>query len=288
MSDTIWLSGITAHARHGVFDFERENGQEFTIDVGYEYDTRAAARTDSIAVAISYADVAAAVHAALTSDPVALIEALAESLARAVLAFEGIDAVTVVVHKPHAPLAVPFSDVTLTIRRTRLTVVPQEPVTCVLALGGNLGDVPATLRSAIARLTAAVTVDGVGPLVRTGAMTLPGSAPQDDYWNTVLVGRTALAATELLNLCQAVELAHGRERHERWGARSLDVDIVAYGGLDAETNDLTLPHPGATTRAFVLVPWASVDSDERVRGLSVAALAEEMAGEIRESREVWL
>ncbi|MDN5558252.1 MAG: 2-amino-4-hydroxy-6-hydroxymethyldihydropteridine diphosphokinase [Ruaniaceae bacterium] len=288
MSDTIWLSGITAHARHGVFDFERENGQEFTIDVGYEYDTRAAARTDSIAVAVSYADVAAAVHAALTSDPVALIEALAESLARAVLAFEGIDAVTVVVHKPHAPLAVPFSDVTLTIRRTRLTVVPQEPVTCVLALGGNLGDVPATLRSAIARLTAAVTVDGVGPLVRTGAMTLPGSAPQDDYWNTVLVGRTALAATELLNLCQAVELAHGRERHERWGARSLDVDIVAYGGLDAETNDLTLPHPGATTRAFVLVPWASVDSDARVRGLSVAALAEEMAGEIRESREVWL
>lgn len=288
MSDTIWLSGITAHARHGVFDFERENGQEFTIDVGYEYDTRAAARTDSIAVAISYADVAAAVHAALTSDPVALIEALAESLARAVLAFEGIDAVTVVVHKPHAPLAVPFSDVTLTIRRTRLTVVPQEPVTCVLALGGNLGDVPATLRSAIARLTAAVTVDGVGPLVRTGAMTLPGSAPQDDYWNTVLVGRTALAATELLNLCQAVELAHGRERHERWGARSLDVDIVAYGGLDAETNDLTLPHPGATTRAFVLVPWASVDSDARVRGLPVAALAEEMAGEIRESREVWL
>lgn len=288
MSDTIWLSGITAHARHGVFDFERENGQEFTIDVGYEYDTRAAARTDSIAVAVSYADVAAAVHAALTSDPVALIEALAESLARAVLAFEGIDAVTVVVHKPHAPLAVPFSDVTLTIRRTRLTVVPQEPVTCVLALGGNLGDVPATLRSAIARLTAAVTVDGVGPLVRTGAMTLPGSAPQDDYWNTVLVGRTALAATELLNLCQAVELAHGRERHERWGARSLDVDIVAYGGLDAETNDLTLPHPGATTRAFVLVPWASVDSDARVRGLPVAALAEEMAGEIRESREVWL
>ena len=288
MSDTIWLSGITAHARHGVFDFERENGQEFTIDVGYEYDTRAAARTDSIEIGVSYAGVAAAVHADLTSDPVRLIETLAESLARAVLAFEGIDAVTVVVHKPHAPLAVPFSDVTLTIRRTRLTVVPREPVACVLALGGNLGDVPATLRSAIARLAAAVTVDGVGPIVRTAAMTLPGSPPQSDYWNTVLVGRTALAATELLALCQEVELEHGRERHERWGARTLDVDIVAYGDLHAETTALTLPHAGATTRACVLVPWAGADRGARVRGLSVAALAEGMAGEILESREEWL
>lgn len=288
MSDTIWLSGITGHAHHGVFDFERENGQEFTIDVGYEYNTREAARTDSIGVAISYADVAAAVHSALTAEPVALIETLAESLARAVLEFEGIDAVTVVVHKPHAPLAVPFSDVTLTIRRTRLSVVPSSPTRCVLALGGNCGDTPGTLRSAVARLSERVEVTGVGPLVRTGAMTLPGSLPQEDYWNTVLVGATELAAMELLEFCQAVELAHGRERHERWGARTLDVDIVAYGSLEMETPELTLPHAGATERAFVLVPWAAVEPGAQVRGLSVAELAEALRGQILEERGQWL
>lgn len=288
MSDTVWLSGITAHARHGVFDFERENGQEFTIDVGYEYDTRAAARTDSIDVAISYADVAATVHEALIAEPVYLIETLAEQLARAVLAYPKVDAVTVVVHKPHAPMAVPFSDVTLTIRRTRLTLVPGEPVRCVLALGGNLGDVPGTLRAAIGDLSERVEVIAVGPLVRTSAMTIPGSPAQDDYWNTVLVVETDLAATELLAFCQQVELAHGRERHERWGARTLDVDIVAYGELEVETPELTLPHAGATERPFVLVPWAGADPEARVRGLAVSELAAAARGEILEEQGEWL
>lgn len=288
MSDTIWLSGITAHARHGVFDFERENGQEFTIDVGYEYDTRPAARTDSIAVAISYADIATAVHEALTAEPVNLIESLAESLARAVLGFEGIAAVTVVVHKPHAPLAVPFSDVTLTVRRTRLSVVPDRPQRCVIALGGNLGDTPATLRSAIAALSAHVEPIAVGPLVRTPAMRLPGSPAQEDYWNTVLVGQTRLAATELLALCQKVELDHGRERHERWGARTLDLDIIAYGDLEVESTELTIPHVGATERPFVLVPWADADPEAQVRGHAVAELARAVQEEILERREEWL
>lgn len=282
MADTIWLSGISAHAHHGVFTHEKVTGQTFVLDVGYELDTRAAARDDDVTQAVSYADVATAVHAALTGPAVDLIETLAERLARVVLSFAAVDAVTVVVHKPQAPLAVPFQDVTLTIRRTRTTVVPEEPVPVVLGLGGNLGEVRATLRAAVADLAGVIENVRVATAVRTEAMRLPGSAPQPDYWNTVVAGTTRLAATELLAACQGVERAHGRVRHERWGARTLDVDIVAYADLEAHTDVLTVPHPGAGTRAFVLVPWAQLQPEARWRGRKVAELAATGAEQIKE------
>lgn len=288
MSDMIWLSGIRAHANHGVFDFERETGQEFVLDVGYELDTRRAAAGDDLSRTVSYADVASALHDALTSEPVSLLETLAERLARVVLSFAGIVAVTVVVHKPEAPMAVPFSDVTLTIRRTPGSVVPEHPEPCVLALGGNIGDVPRTLTAAVAEIGERLSDVVVGPLVRTSAMIVPGSPPQEDYWNTVVVGRTSLAATELLDLCQRVEREHGRVRHERWGARTIDVDIVSYGALDLKTERLTLPHPGAGQRAFVLVPWADADPTAGLRGARVAELAEPLRGEILEYRALWI
>lgn len=283
MADTIWLSGISAHAHHGVFTNEKVTGQRFVLDVGYELDTRAAARDDDVTRAVSYADVATAVHAALTGPAVDLIETLAERLARVVLGFADVDAVTVVVHKPQAPLAVPFQDVTLTIRRTRTTVVPAAPVPVVLGLGGNLGDVRAALSAAVRELGSVVADLRVATAVRTEAMRLPGTGPQPDYWNTVVVGTTRLAATELLAACQAVELAHGRVRHERWGARTLDVDIVAYGDLNAETDTLVLPHPGAGARSFVTVPWAELQPDAVWHGQCVAALAAQLRSEIKEA-----
>ena len=141
MADEIWLRGISAHAYHGVFATERRTGQQFVLDVGYELDLRPAARADDVALSVSYADVAAAVHRELTGGPWRLVETVAERIAAAVLDL-GIGAVDVVLHKPEAPLGVPFTDVELRIRRTPLTVVPAEPVDCVLALGGNLGTSP--------------------------------------------------------------------------------------------------------------------------------------------------
>lgn len=287
MPDQIWLRGISAHAFHGVFADERRTGQHFVLDVGFELDTRPAARADDVAATVSYADVASAVHRELTGGPVRLLETLAERVAATVLAFAGTTAVTVVLHKPEAPLAVPFSDVVLTIRRTPTTVVPREPVACVLALGGNLGDVPEALRAAVGELAAGLGHLRVGPLVRTAALTLPGSEPQDDYWNTAVLAHTRLSAAEVLALALAVEERHGRTRGVRWGARTLDIDVVRHGATRSTDPALVLPHPGAGERAFVLVPWAAVDPDAVLGGVAVAALAAGLADQVLERRDDW-
>lgn len=286
-TDIIWLKGIAAHANHGVFDFERQNGQRFVLDVGFELDTRRAARTDSVDATVSYADVAAAVHAVLTNEPADLIETVAERMAAAALAFPGVTAATVVLHKPEAPLAVPFHDVALQIRRTPLTVVPIQPVPVVLALGGNIGDSRAIITAGVQGLSDELSTVRVGPLVRTAAMTLPGSEPQNDYLNTVVTAHTRLSASEVLELAQRVEYAHRRRRGVRWGPRTLDIDVIAYGDVVADHADLTLPHPGAVERSFVLVPWAALEPERLLDGRAVADRAAPFAGEILERWEDW-
>lgn len=287
MSDVIWLSGLAAHAHHGVFPFEQREGQRFVLDVGYELDTRPAGRADDVAATVSYSDVAGAVHGVLTGPPFRLLEALAERVAATVLDFAGVAGVTVVVHKPQAPLPVSVADVSLTIRRTPITVVPAAPVRSVLALGGNVGDVPATLRSAVATVREELGEVRVGPLVRTLAMTLPGSGPQPDYWNTVLEARTRLSACEVLALGQRLEARHGRRRDERWGPRTLDVDLVAHGAVRSSDPTLLLPHPGAVDRAFVLVPWAALDPDALLEGRPVGERAAEVGTEVLERVDAW-
>nr|NLD40771.1 2-amino-4-hydroxy-6-hydroxymethyldihydropteridine diphosphokinase [Actinomycetales bacterium] len=287
MSDTIWLRGITAHAHHGVFAFEREQGQKFVLDVGYEVDTRTAARSDSVEDTVSYAEVADALHHLLVTEPLNLVETVAERMAAAVLAFPGVRAATVVLHKPEAPISIPFDDVSLTIRRTPLTVVPLAPVPVSLGLGGNVGDVRGHLRAAVAGLREVLDDVRVGPLVRTPAMTLPESDPQPDYLNTVVTARTRLAAAEVLALAHSLELEAGRRRDARWGPRTLDVDLLAYGDVVSADLELVLPHPGAGERSFVVVPWAALEPERSLDGESLAARSARLSGEILETREDW-
>jgi len=156
-----------------------------------------------------------------------------------------------------------------------LDVVPAEPVDVVLALGSNLGPSQETLREAVAELDAVhgLEITAIAPLARTASV---GGPEQADYLNTVLLGRTVLSPRALLAACQGVEARHGRVREERWGARTLDVDIVVHGTTLAVDDDLELPHPRAHQRAFVLEPWAQVSPDAVLPGLGggpVAALA---------------
>ncbi|MEN9737882.1 MAG: hypothetical protein RJA26_1115, partial [Actinomycetota bacterium] len=91
----------------------------------------------------------------------------------------------------------------------------------------------------------------------------------------------SLKAKELLAALQSVETSHGRVRIERWGSRTLDLDIITYGDSVKSGKELTLPHPRAYQRPFVLVPWAQVDPDAVLPGHgSVAELAAEMDGEV--------
>ncbi|MFC4222556.1 dihydroneopterin aldolase [Lysinibacter cavernae] len=115
--DTITLTGLECFAHHGVFDFERQAGQRFIIDLVVDVDLIAAANSDDVAQTIHYGELAEAVVAAVERDPVDLIETVAERVAATALAWNAARAVRVVVHKPDAPIAVPFADVAVTIVR---------------------------------------------------------------------------------------------------------------------------------------------------------------------------
>jgi dihydroneopterin aldolase len=118
-SDSITLTGLRITAHHGVFDFERENGQEFVVDVTVWLDFRAAAAADDLARTIHYGELATEVAAAVRRDPVDLLETLAERIADVALAHEAAQRVRVTVHKPQAPIEVPFADVSVQIERVQ-------------------------------------------------------------------------------------------------------------------------------------------------------------------------
>jgi dihydroneopterin aldolase len=117
--DLLTLTGLEVFAHHGVFDFERENGQRFVIDVELALDTTDAASGDDLGKTVHYGELAVEISDAVAADPVDLIETLAERVARVVLAHPPVERVTVVVHKPDAPITVPFTDVSVTIIRRR-------------------------------------------------------------------------------------------------------------------------------------------------------------------------
>lgn len=134
-------------------------------------------------------------------------------------------------------------------------------------LGSNLGDRVAHLRAAVAGL-AAGGVDNleVSSVYETDPV---GGPEQPDYLNAVAVGDTSMAATELLGLARSLELAAERVRTVRNAPRTLDVDLLAVGDVVLVTENLTVPHPRAHERAFVLVPWAEVDPTFVVPGRGV-------------------
>ena len=117
--DEITLTGLRVFGRHGVFDFEREQGQEFVIDVALSLSLAAAARSDDVADTVHYGALAEAIAAIVGGEPVALIETLAQRIADEVLRDDRVDAVRVTVHKPQAPIDLAFDDVAVTIRRGR-------------------------------------------------------------------------------------------------------------------------------------------------------------------------
>lgn len=117
--DTITLSGITAVGHHGVFDHERRDGQPFIVDVVLHLDLRPAGTSDDLTRTAHYGELAEQVADIIAGDPLNLIEALAERIASHVLGAFDVEAVEVAVHKPEAPIEVPFEDVTVSIFRER-------------------------------------------------------------------------------------------------------------------------------------------------------------------------
>ncbi|MFD5269106.1 2-amino-4-hydroxy-6-hydroxymethyldihydropteridine diphosphokinase [Streptomyces sp. NPDC058335] len=147
-----------------------------------------------------------------------------------------------------------------------------NPKRAVISIGSNLGNRLETLQGAIDALedTPGVRIKAVSPVYETEPWGVePGSQPS--YFNAIVVLKTTLPPSSLLERAHAVEEAFHRVREERWGARTLDVDIVAYADVVSADPSLTLPHPRAHERAFVLAPWHDVEPDAQVPGRGAVA-----------------
>ncbi|SDP69419.1 dihydroneopterin aldolase / 2-amino-4-hydroxy-6-hydroxymethyldihydropteridine diphosphokinase [Pedococcus dokdonensis] len=261
MTDQIVLKGISAKGFHGVLDFEKRDGQVFVVDVTLHVDLAPAGASDDLADTVNYAEVAGDVVALIEGEPLDLIEALAARIADRALARPLVEAVEVVVHKPEAPVGHPFSDVQVRVTRERQSTV-------VIAMGSNIGDSIETLHDAAISLYGLIDVVEVSAPVETDPV---GGPEQPVYLNAVVTGTTHLAPSSLLAGLHDIELAHGRTREVRWGPRTLDLDLVQYGDPVFDTDvvmdspTLTLPHPRAHERGFVLVPWLQADPEAVLR-----------------------
>ncbi len=146
-----------------------------------------------------------------------------------------------------------------------MTVV--HPATAVIALGSNLGDREATLERAVAALDAVPesSILAVSSWHGTVALTVDGLDPEKPaYLNGVALLQTHLDPYSLLDALRAIEAENGRERVERWGDRTLDLDLIAFDELEIDSEVLQVPHPRAHERDFVLAPWLEVQPDARL------------------------
>lgn len=304
--DCIQLAGISANGRHGVYPEERRDGQVFIADVDMYGDLSQARSSDDVADTTDYGQVAAAVRDILEGDAHDLIETVADKIAHTVLSFDHVDVVRVRVHKPQAPLDTDVADVAVTVWAGLDDVVeenaqpaspshwmsagvretaadfpgldhrPSTPRSAVLALGANLGEREQTLRDVVGELDhwEGIGVTEVSPLVRTAAVLRPDQPSQPDYVNAVVVVQTLKSPRELLEVAHELERRHGRTREEKWGPRTLDIDIISYEGVVSEDPTLTLPHPEAASRAFVLVPWQYIRPHARLNDTPISQLAQ--------------
>ena len=128
----------------------------------------------------------------------------------------------------------------------------------VVALGANIGSPREQMDLAVALLREATEVSAVSSYFVTKPV---GGPEQPDYLNAVCILESDLPATDLLAVLQGIEKSLGRERNERWGPRTIDLDLIQYGSLLSAADELELPHPRAHERRFVLEPWFEIEPD---------------------------
>lgn len=268
--DQIIVEDLQVYAYHGVYQQENENGQNFYVSVILDTDTRTAGMADDLALSTNYGVVCRFLHTFLTEHTYKLIETAAERTAEALLLqFPRIRQVTLEIKKPEAPITVPFGSVSVKIVRGWRRAY--------IACGSNIGDREAHLRAA----EDALSSDKKCRMLRASEWmesTPYGGVEQADYLNGAFALETLYTPEELLEKLHEIEKAEARERKERWGPRTLDLDILLYEGCVMHTKRLTIPHRDMCNRDFVLVPLAQIAPYERhpVVGKAVIELLEEV------------
>ncbi len=266
-SDRIDINGLVVTTVVGALPHERELAQPVRIDLSLHVDLRDAGRTDELGDTANYGDVTQRVADAVRESKDILLERLAERVAEVAVAFDRVEGVEVTVTKIRPPIPEQIENTAVRIQRRRADFGQNTRTshTAIVALGSNLGDREHFLRLAIGRLG---EIEAMSQVFETDPM---GPEGQGAYLNMVVVVRTWLDPYGFMRRCQQVEAAALRQRIVRWGARTLDVDLLFYDDVVIDDPDLTVPHPGIAERRFVLAPLAEVapercpaDWDERL------------------------
>jgi len=250
--DVITIENLEFIAYHGVYQEEKRLGQKFLVSVSMETDVRKAGKTGKLEHTIHYGQIARDVEKNFTEKSFDLLETCAETIAEFLLTKYGnIRAITITIKKPWAPLKMHFEHVSVTITRRRSTVW--------LSLGANTGERKKNLESAMEALGKLRNTK----LLKVSAIleTKPFGYPdQPDFLNCAAGLTTLLTPRELLEEIHRIEAEHGRDRNREihWGPRSLDIDILLFGDLVTEEDDLILPHPYLEQREFVLAPLTEI------------------------------
>ncbi len=250
---TVEINGVKVTACHGVLAKEKVTPQEFLIDICFDYDLTKASESDDIENAVNYAEVCETAYEVCAKNSFNLIEKLARETAFSVAEkFPAIQNISVTVHKPHAPVDIPFGDISVS--------ASLERVKTVLSLGSNVGDKKAMLDGAISSLN---EVRGIKILKVSDYITTQpyGGVAKGEFLNCALVAECLLTPFELLEIIHKIEKNFGRERKERWGDRTLDIDIIFFGGKVIAEEGLCVPHPDYFNRDFVLIPIKQIAPD---------------------------
>lgn len=268
--DYIKITNLKVFAHHGVFPEETREGQDFFVNAKLFLDCRKAGKSDSLEDSVNYGEVCHFITDFLQKNTYQLIESAAEQLAEEMLlSMPALKGVTIELCKPHAPIGLPFENVSVTIERNWHTAY--------LAVGSNMGDKKKYIRQGIHELEQVTGIMDVK--VSELIVTKPyGGVKQDDFMNGAIQLQTLLTPHELLDVLHEIEQHANRERIIRWGPRTLDLDIIFYDKLIFEDDDLMIPHIDMENRDFVLRPLMELCPNYRhpVLGKTVAQLLQQL------------
>ena len=248
--DKINIRNLELFAKHGVYSEENALGQKFVVSAVLYMDLRSAGKSDELEESLDYGKACYIIKNFVEKNTFKLIEAVAENLAEKLLIENSaLQGVKLEIKKPWAPVAMHLETVSVEIERCRHTAY--------ITLGSNIGNREAYLRFAVDELEKArgCRVMRVSEFIDTSPH---GDIEQDDFLNGCLVLETLLTPYELLDLLHEIENKAGRLRNERWGPRTLDLDIVFYDDIVISGDTLRIPHAEAHKREFVLIPLREV------------------------------
>ena len=273
MKDEIIISGLKIFAWHGVYEDEKEKGQNFIVNARLFLDTSMAGESDSLEDSVDYGKVCLFINDFMRINRFNLLEAVANQMARKIMVrFPMTQSVELEVMKPEAPIPLPFENVSVKITRSWHRTY--------IATGSNMGDSEDLIENAIANLDS----DENCRVIRKSKMyrSKPyGGVEQDDFYNSVFCMDTLYSPIELLTRLQEEEKEANRERLVKWGPRTLDLDIIYYDDEIVEREHLRIPHVDMTNRDFVLLPLSEVAPYKRHPILGMTTL--EMLGRLKES-----